>query len=107
MLDQNRKNLRGALLEACETITPYDVQDMKRVLESQKEMMQNVLAKNTQLVTENSELRMHMSFMPIEYRDYVKSMQSSNHQEYRKQSVAPKVIIPNTDHKDGIVDIEL
>ncbi len=29
MLDQNRKNLRGALLEACETITPYDVQDMK------------------------------------------------------------------------------
>jgi hypothetical protein len=34
-------------------------------------------------------------------------MQSSNHQEYRKQRVAPKVIIPNTDHKDGIVDIEL
>jgi hypothetical protein len=45
MLDQNRKNLRDALLEACETITPYDVQDMKRVLESQKEMMREVLAK--------------------------------------------------------------
>jgi hypothetical protein len=64
MLDQNRKNLHDALLEACETITPYDVQDMKRVLESQKEMIREVLAKNTQLVTENSELRMHMSFMP-------------------------------------------
>ncbi len=24
MLDQNRKNLRGALLEACETITPCE-----------------------------------------------------------------------------------
>jgi hypothetical protein len=70
-------------------------------------MMRNVLAKNTQLVTENSELHMHMSFMPVEYRDYVKSMQSSNHQEYRKQRVAPKVIVPNTDHKEGIVDIEL
>jgi hypothetical protein len=84
MLDQNRRNLRGALLEACETITPYDVQDMKRVLESQKEMMRNILVKNTQLVTENSELRMHMFFMPVEYRDYVKTMQSSNHQEYRQ-----------------------
>jgi hypothetical protein len=58
-------------------------------------------------VTENSELRMHMSFMPVEYRDYVKNMQSSNHQEYRKQRVAPKLIVPNTDHKEGIVDIEL
>jgi hypothetical protein len=45
--------------------------------------------------------------MPVEYRDYVKNMQSSNHQEYRKQLVAPKVIIPHTDHKEGIVDIEL
>jgi hypothetical protein len=44
-LDQNCKNLRGALLDACETITPYDVQDMKRVLESQKEMIREVLAK--------------------------------------------------------------
>jgi hypothetical protein len=107
MLDQNRKAIRGSLMESCETITPYDVQDMKRLLESQKIMVREVLTKNAQLVTENSELRMHMSFMPVEYRDYVKNMQSSNHQQYRKQRVAPKVIVPNTDHKEGVVDIEL
>ncbi len=55
-------------MEACETIAPYDVHDMKRVLESQKEMMRNALLQNTQLVTESSELRMHLSFMPVEYR---------------------------------------
>ncbi len=35
MLNQNRKLLRGSLMEACESTTPYDVQDMKKVLESQ------------------------------------------------------------------------
>ncbi len=107
MLDQNRKLIRGSLMEACETITPYDVQDIKKVLESQKEMIWEVLAKNTHLVTENSELRMHMSFMPVEYRNYVKNMQSSNHQVYCQQRRAPKVIVSNTDHKEGIADIEL
>jgi hypothetical protein len=80
---------------------------MKRVLESQKAMMEDVLSKNSQLVTENSELRMHMSFIPVEYRDYVKNMQASNQQEYRKQRVTPRVIIPNADHKDGLADIQL
>jgi hypothetical protein len=70
-------------------------------------MIREVLAKNMQLVTENSELPMHISFMPVEYRDYVKNVQTSNHQQYRKQRVTPKVITPNTDHKDGIADIEL
>jgi len=107
MLDQNRKAIRGSLMEACETITPYDVHDMTRLLESQKVMIREALTKNAQLVTENSELRMHMSFMPVEYRDYVKNMQSSNHQQYRKQRVTPKVIVPNTDHKEGLTDIEL
>ncbi len=36
----------------------------------------------------------------------VKTMQTSDHQVYRNQRKAPKVIVPNTDHKDGIVDIE-
>ena len=58
MLDQNRKAIRFSLMKACETITPYDVHDMKRVLESQKQMMKNAVLQNTQLVTENSELRM-------------------------------------------------
>jgi hypothetical protein len=34
-------------------------------------------------------------------------MQSSNHQEYRKQRATPKVTIPDTDHKDGLVNIQL
>ncbi len=107
MLDRNRKLIHGSLMEACKTIIPYDVQDMKRLLESQKVMIREALTKNAQLVTENSELRMHMSFMPVEYREYVKNMQSSNHQQYRQQRATPKVIIPNTDHKDGLTDIEL
>ena len=107
MLERNRKLIHSSLMESCETITPYDVLDMNKVLESQKVMMREVLTKNAQLVTENSELRMHMSFMPVEYRDYVKNMQTSNHQQYRKQRVTPKVIVPNTDHKEGLVDIEL
>ncbi len=63
--------------------------------------MNDVLAKNALLVSENSELRMHMSFMPVEYRDYVKSLQTSNHQEYRNQRKTPQVLVPATDHKDG------
>jgi hypothetical protein len=58
-------------------------------------------------VTENSELRMHMSFMSVEYRDCLKNMQASNHQQYRQQRATPRVIVPNTDHKDGLADIEL
>jgi regulator of replication initiation timing len=76
MLDQNRKAIRFSLMEAAEQITPYDVEDMKRVLESQKEMTNNITMQNSQLVMENSELRMHLSFMPVEYRDYVKNMQA-------------------------------
>ncbi len=49
---------------------------------------------------------MHLSFMPVEYRDYVKNMQRSNHQEYRNQRRIHKVIVPNIDHKEG-GDIEL
>ena len=45
--------------------------------------------------------------MPVEYRDYVKNLQTSNHQQYRKQRVTPRVILPNTDHKEGLVDIVL
>ncbi len=107
MLDQNRKAIRFSLMEAAEQITPYDVDDMNKVLGSQKELAKNITMQNAQLVMENSELRMHLSFMPVEYRDYVKNMQASNHQEYRNQRKAPKVIVPNTDHKDNIVDIEL
>ncbi len=57
MLDQNRKAISASLREAAEGITPYDIHDMRNVLESQKKMMNDVLAKNALLVTENSQLR--------------------------------------------------
>jgi hypothetical protein len=101
MLDQNRKAISASIREAAEGITPYDVHDMRNVLESQKKMMNDVLAKNALLVTENSQLRMHLSFMPIEYRDYVSSLQSTNDHEYRNQRRTPRVIVPDTFHKQG------
>jgi hypothetical protein len=44
---------------------------------------------------------MHLSFMPIEYRDYVDQLQAKDHQVYRNQRHEPQVIIPETDHKLG------
>ncbi len=35
------------------------------------------------------------------------SLARSNHQQYHQQRVSPKVIVSNTDHKEGIADIEL
>jgi hypothetical protein len=99
MLDQNRKAISASLREAAESITPYDVHDMRNVLESLKKMMNDVLAKNALLVTENSQLRMHLSFMPVEYRDYISNLQSTNDHEYRNQRRTPRVIIPDTYHK--------
>jgi hypothetical protein len=77
----NRDVIRNAVREVSDSITPYSVSDMDNVVTSQKKLMNDVLAKNALLVSENSELRMHMSFMPVEYRDYVKNLQKSNHQE--------------------------
>jgi hypothetical protein len=58
-------------------------------------------------VSENSELRMHMSFIPVEYRDFIKNLQKSNHQQYRNQRRTPQVIIPETDHKEGgLIELE-
>jgi hypothetical protein len=61
--------------EATYSITAYDVNDMRAVLQSQKIALEDALTKNAWLVAENSELRMHLSFMPIEYRDYVEQLQ--------------------------------
>jgi hypothetical protein len=102
ILDQNRLLLfRNAMREATDSITAYDVNDMRAVLQSQKIALEDALTKNAWLVAENSELRMHLSFMPIEYRDYVEQLQAKDHQVYRNQRREPQVIIPETDHKIG------
>ncbi len=101
MLDQNRKAISTSLRETAEGITTYDVHDMRNVLESQKKMMNDVLTKNALLVTENSQLHMHLSFMPVEYRDFVSNLQSTIDHEYRNQRRTPRVIVPDLIHKQG------
>ncbi len=61
--------------------------------------MDDLLAKNALLVTENSQLRMHLSFVPVEYRDYISNLQATNDPIYRNQRRTPRVIIPDTFHK--------
>jgi hypothetical protein len=61
VLDQNRIAISNSLRETAEGITPYDLHDMRNVLEFQKKMMKDVLDKNVLLVTENSQLHvMHL-----------------------------------------------
>jgi hypothetical protein len=44
---------------------------------------------------------MHLSFMPVEYRDFVTTMQKNDNPRYRDQRRNPKVIVPESFHKDG------
>ena len=93
--------------EAADSIIAYDVNDMRAVLQSQKVALEDALTKNAWLVAENSELRMHLSFMPVVYREHVEQLQAKDGQLYRNQRREPQVIIPETDHKVGSeIDLE-
>jgi hypothetical protein len=107
MFEQHRKFVGFATTKLAEKITPYDANDLRKVLESQKERSRDILSKNTLLMTENSELRMHLSFMPVVYRDFVAGIQATNHESYRNQRSDPKVIIPETGHLDNQSPIRL
>jgi hypothetical protein len=105
--EQHRKFVGFATNKVAEKITPYDTNDMRKVLESQKERLRDVLSKNALLVTENSELRMHLSFVPVEYRDFISGIQTTNHESYHNQRSDPKVIIPDTGHLNNQSPIRL
>jgi hypothetical protein len=107
MFEQHRKFVGFATTELADKITPYDTNDMRKVLESQKEKLRDVLAKNALLVTEKSELRMHLSFVPVEYRDFISGIQTTNHESYRNQRSDPKVIVPDTGHLNNQSPIRL
>jgi hypothetical protein len=107
MFEQHRKFVGFATTKLTDKITPYDTNEMRKVLESQKEKLHDVLAKNALLVTENSELRMHLSFVPEEHRDFISGLQGTNHEYYRNQRSDPKVIIPDTDHLNNQSPIRL
>jgi hypothetical protein len=74
---------------------------MNTLLRSKKDALADALEKNSVLETQNSELRMHLSFMPVEYRDFVAQMQKKNNPQYRDQRRNPRVIIPESFHKGG------
>jgi hypothetical protein len=50
---------------------------------------------------------MHLSFVPVEYRDFISGIQTTNHESYRNQRSDPKVIIPDTGHLNNQSAIRL
>jgi hypothetical protein len=84
-----------------EKINPYEVSDMRRVLQTQTGALHNLQNTNAVLVAENSKLRMHLSLMPVQYRDFAANMQASNHQAYLAQHTDPKVIVLRDNHANG------
>ncbi len=85
IMKQNQDVISSMLLEATKSITEFDVHDMRALMVSQKEALQNALDQNAMLTGQNSELRMHLSFMPVEYRDFVTNMQKNDNPRYRDQ----------------------
>ena len=57
--------------QVLQTITPYDTDDAKQLLGKQTELLAALEITNTMLVSENSKLRVHLSFMPIRYRQEI------------------------------------
>jgi hypothetical protein len=107
MFEQHRKFVGFATTKLADKITPYYTNDLRKVLESQKEKLHGVLSKNALLVTKKSELRMHLSFVPVEYRDFISGIQNTNHESYRNQRTDPRVIIPDTRHLNNQSSIRL
>jgi hypothetical protein len=100
-MKQNQDVISNMLVEATKNITEFDVHDMQALMASQKEAVQNAFDRNAMLAGQNSELRMHLSFMPVEYRDFVTNLQKTDNPKYRDQRRNPKVIVPESFHKDG------
>jgi hypothetical protein len=61
-----------------EQITPYDTENARRVLDKQRELLDTIKYTNAVLVSENSRLYVHYSFMPIRYREEVEVMQKTD-----------------------------
>ncbi len=74
---------------------------MKAVLDKSKESVKDLVAKNSVLVAENSKLRMHLSLMPVQYRDFAAHHQQTNSTLYQDHRRDPKVIIPRSTHLKG------
>jgi hypothetical protein len=91
MIKQNQEVIMNMLVESTKNITEFDVHDMKDLITSHKDALADALEIHAVLVTQNSVLRMHLSFMRVEYRDFVTKMQKNNKPQYRDQRRNPKL----------------
>jgi hypothetical protein len=75
--------------QVLQQLTPYDSEDARRVLDKQAQLLDTLERTNAALVSENSRLRIHHSFMPIRYREEIERMQQQDAQLYRDQRRVP------------------
>ncbi len=68
LLQENYSQISREMHETRERINPYEVEDMRRVLQTQTKALHNLQNTNAVLVAENSKLRMHLSLMPVQSR---------------------------------------
>jgi hypothetical protein len=83
--------LEAQYQQVLQQLTPYDSEDARRVLDKQVQLLDVLEKTNAALVSENSRLRIHDSFVPIRYREEIERMQQQDAQLYREQRRIPKV----------------
>ncbi len=82
--------LEAQYQQVLQQLTPYDSEDAKRVLNKQVQLLDTLERTNAALVSENSRLRLHHSFVPIRYREEIERMQQQDAQLYREQNEFPR-----------------
>ena len=104
----HRELMRITLKEMTDQITPYDVADMQRFIAVQSKALNDTYDQNALLVSQNSELRVFLSFMPIKYREYVSKLKAESNVLYRQQRKSPKVIRTNDKKSEiSLVDADM
>jgi hypothetical protein len=101
LLLENNAQINRALEATKDSINPYETKDVKSAFSKSKESLKEMATKNALLVAENSRLRMHLSLMPVQYRDFAAHHQQINSSLYQDQRREPKVIIPSGAHLKG------
>ena len=104
----HRELMRITLKQMTDQITPYDVADMQRFVSVQSKALNDTYDQNALLVSQNSELRVFLSFMPIKYREYVSKLKAESNVLYRQQRKSPKVIQTNDKKSEiSLVDADM
>ncbi len=90
--------------QVLEQVTPYDTEDARQVLQKQHDLLDVLEHRNAVLVSENSKLRAHHSFMHIRYREAVEEMQKTDNSLFRSQRRTPRIISPqDSDNHGGVL----